>query len=71
MIEALESHDGRGYKALVVKQILSAFEGYENRLKAEARARPLSLTGSTKQLDGHGPKGRRKRRRNEHADSTQ
>jgi DNA-binding GntR family transcriptional regulator len=71
MIDALESRDGRAYKSLVVKQILSAFEGYENRLKADSRARPLSLAGSTKLLDEYRSKERRKRRRNEHRDSAQ
>jgi DNA-binding GntR family transcriptional regulator len=71
MIEALEARDGRAYKALVVKQILSAFEGYERRLKAESRARPLSLAGSTKLVDGYRTKDRRKRRRNDRTDSAQ
>lgn len=71
MIDALEKNDGRAYKSLVVKQIQSAFEGYESRLKAEPPAQPLSLTISAKRLDESRSNDHEKRKRNEYKNPTQ
>ena len=42
MIDALAARDGRAYKALVARQIRSAFTAYAKRLKAEPVTRQLS-----------------------------